>query len=345
MRAFGVPEGKRPDRFAVERWRAIAPAAPAEALAERPTHERPCADPGLTSYRARGRYGWVMIGARDDADAMREARRSTDAPFDLQVWNGSEYVPTSPAPETPPPATQSEPPDTHSAARAHFGERVFSVRFTMQRGARRRGIEYPPLPGARALSLMQKLTARGFEPHAFTHGHGITEELDPAAMLALYGPEDGAEPAPPATQPAPELRPNQFRALAIFQTYIESAGAAGILRPTAAMLESEAARIEAAALAMDGAPQVACNMREAARYFRDAAEEERARDPERAAADALRRLPFDVHVTAARVLSGAATMRAARRDPRIRIPAGDPRLRIPRAIAPGYVLRAFGGGS
>ena len=44
----------------------------------RPRHyDRPCAAPGLWSYRYRGRYGWIMIGARDDADAMREARRST----------------------------------------------------------------------------------------------------------------------------------------------------------------------------------------------------------------------------------------------------------------------------
>ena len=44
----------------------------------RPRHyDRPCAAAGLTSYRYRGRYGWVMIGARDDHDAMREAARST----------------------------------------------------------------------------------------------------------------------------------------------------------------------------------------------------------------------------------------------------------------------------
>lgn len=40
-------------------------------------YDRPCAAAGLTSYRYRGRYGWIMIGAKDDADAMREASRST----------------------------------------------------------------------------------------------------------------------------------------------------------------------------------------------------------------------------------------------------------------------------
>lgn len=55
--------------------------------------DRPVADHGLISYRACGRYGWIMIGAWDDAGAMREALRSTDAPTDLQVWDGSAYVP------------------------------------------------------------------------------------------------------------------------------------------------------------------------------------------------------------------------------------------------------------
>jgi len=57
--------------------------------------ERPLAAKGLTSYRAKGRYGWIMIGAKDHADAMNEARRSTDKPTDLQVWNGDKYVPVS----------------------------------------------------------------------------------------------------------------------------------------------------------------------------------------------------------------------------------------------------------
>lgn len=54
----------------------------------------PLACDGLNSYRYRGRYGWVMIGAKDADDAMREAARSTDNPVidNLEVWNGTEYV-------------------------------------------------------------------------------------------------------------------------------------------------------------------------------------------------------------------------------------------------------------
>jgi hypothetical protein len=55
-------------------------------------YELPLAAPGLTSYRAEGRYGFVMIGAVDDADAWREAWRSTDKPSNLQRWDGTKYV-------------------------------------------------------------------------------------------------------------------------------------------------------------------------------------------------------------------------------------------------------------
>ena len=50
---------------------------------------------GLTSYRAKGRYGYIMIGAHDDADAMREALRSSSAAHDLEVWDGARYVPVA----------------------------------------------------------------------------------------------------------------------------------------------------------------------------------------------------------------------------------------------------------
>lgn len=58
------------------------------------THNKPCAAHGLTSYRYRGRYGWIMIGARNDADALREATRSSSItvdPSNLQRWNGAAY--------------------------------------------------------------------------------------------------------------------------------------------------------------------------------------------------------------------------------------------------------------
>lgn len=60
--------------------------------------ERPCAAEGLISYRAKGggwSHGYIMIGAKSDADAMREAFRSSDASHDLEVWNGSEYIPVA----------------------------------------------------------------------------------------------------------------------------------------------------------------------------------------------------------------------------------------------------------
>lgn len=57
--------------------------------------DRPCAAPGLVSYRCKGRFGWIMIGARDAEDALREAKRSSDSATaeNLQVWDGSQYVP------------------------------------------------------------------------------------------------------------------------------------------------------------------------------------------------------------------------------------------------------------
>lgn len=58
-------------------------------------HDRPLAAAGLVSYRCRSPYGWIMIGARDDDDAMREAARSTKAPSrnGLQRWDGAAYQP------------------------------------------------------------------------------------------------------------------------------------------------------------------------------------------------------------------------------------------------------------
>jgi hypothetical protein len=57
----------------------------------------PLASPGLVSFRYRGAYGWIMIGARDVADALNEASRSINPAKPclerLQVWDGSEYIP------------------------------------------------------------------------------------------------------------------------------------------------------------------------------------------------------------------------------------------------------------
>lgn len=61
----------------------------------RPSHvDLPLADAGLTSYRYAGRYGFVMIGATNDAGALREAARSIDGapdPANLERWTGARY--------------------------------------------------------------------------------------------------------------------------------------------------------------------------------------------------------------------------------------------------------------
>lgn len=59
---------------------------------------KPLAAPGLDSYRYKGRYGWIMIGANSYTDALREAERSfsgggTAVPEKLEKWNGEKYVP------------------------------------------------------------------------------------------------------------------------------------------------------------------------------------------------------------------------------------------------------------
>jgi hypothetical protein len=60
--------------------------------------DRPLAAEGLTSYRCRGRFGWIMIGAKNDDEAFREAQRSSEsaARETLQRWDGERYVDVSP---------------------------------------------------------------------------------------------------------------------------------------------------------------------------------------------------------------------------------------------------------
>jgi hypothetical protein len=71
-----------------EQFAVIAESLPPE------QHDKPMAAPGLISYRCRGRWGWIMIGATDNDDAMREALRSSDAARieNLEVWDGTRYV-------------------------------------------------------------------------------------------------------------------------------------------------------------------------------------------------------------------------------------------------------------
>ncbi len=55
---------------------------------------KPLAAKPFTSYRYPGRYGWIMIGAKDNADAMNEAGRSGpyEDPSKLEMWNGTQYI-------------------------------------------------------------------------------------------------------------------------------------------------------------------------------------------------------------------------------------------------------------
>lgn len=65
----------------------------------RPFHDRPCAARGLQSFRYRLPFSFVMIGARDECDALLEATRSIAGqpdPARLERWNGAAYVPAMP---------------------------------------------------------------------------------------------------------------------------------------------------------------------------------------------------------------------------------------------------------
>jgi hypothetical protein len=57
---------------------------------------KPCATPPLTSYRYKGKYGWIMVGAKDHEEALEEAQWSTILRVErqyLEVWDGERYVP------------------------------------------------------------------------------------------------------------------------------------------------------------------------------------------------------------------------------------------------------------
>lgn len=59
---------------------------------------RPLAAEGYDSYRYKGAFGWIMIGANSNAEALGQARLSISDPKavpsleNLQRWNGSDYV-------------------------------------------------------------------------------------------------------------------------------------------------------------------------------------------------------------------------------------------------------------
>lgn len=56
--------------------------------------DKPLAIEGLKSYRYQGPFGWIMIGAVDETDALKEAKRSTAGAVTrewLQEWTNGEY--------------------------------------------------------------------------------------------------------------------------------------------------------------------------------------------------------------------------------------------------------------
>jgi hypothetical protein len=63
--------------------------------------DRPCADHGWTSFRYKGPYGFIMIGAANTEDALREARRGVTDPAtivtvnNLDIWDAetARYLP------------------------------------------------------------------------------------------------------------------------------------------------------------------------------------------------------------------------------------------------------------
>ncbi|MES2903307.1 MAG: hypothetical protein V4696_03900 [Pseudomonadota bacterium] len=61
-----------------------------------PQYERPLAAAPFTSYRYAGPYGGIAIGARDTADALKQAARSLSSGEEpdvarLQKWNGEAW--------------------------------------------------------------------------------------------------------------------------------------------------------------------------------------------------------------------------------------------------------------
>ncbi len=59
--------------------------------------DKPMAPCGLLSYRYKGPFGYIMIGAKDDFDALKEAARSVSScPVswsNLEAWDGERYAP------------------------------------------------------------------------------------------------------------------------------------------------------------------------------------------------------------------------------------------------------------
>jgi len=122
LAAYETPRKRSPAATPAPRKTPKSPTPRPPTTTSRPSYSdpqdltnRPLASHGLTSYRYRGHYGWVMIGARNDEEALREAQRSVHEATTidkLQVWNNTEYVPATsrraPSPKkTTPPRTKA----------------------------------------------------------------------------------------------------------------------------------------------------------------------------------------------------------------------------------------------
>lgn len=73
----------------------MAERAEAHRVAIKTAYDKPMARPGLISYRYPDRHGgWIMIGAKDNAHALKEARRRRDNVVyeKLEIWTGCEYI-------------------------------------------------------------------------------------------------------------------------------------------------------------------------------------------------------------------------------------------------------------
>lgn len=97
------------------------------------TTNRPLAAPGLISYRYLGAYGWIMIGAKDDTDALNEAQRSTGQDtrgVNLQVWKASGYV----------------------------AVRIYHIEVVNEKTGRRVTVTGYPMPHAQCMTMISKMT-------------------------------------------------------------------------------------------------------------------------------------------------------------------------------------------
>lgn len=326
---FGPLQPAPADFLWTESERAAEARRNSHAWPDNDTCDRPMAAPGLQSYRARGVFGWIMLGAKDDAEAMREARRSTPKPHTLQVWNGTRYVTaesfrtfaTDEADERAATPVSHAEPEAKPEAAPDLAARILTTAAAHDSALTPAGLaHYGAIPAE--LAAIER-TAR---------------ELVQAGRLAMFDYSAQGQPPGFYVPTVPEYGPDSERVRAMLANVLRALAAAspgGV--PTAAGLASEAARIEASAarMAAEGVPTTAGAYRHLAAALREL--EETRRGDEAAERDAAAHYAEPWPVMVARAHHAAHRAPA---DPLLRIPAGDPRLRIPATFAPGYLLRA-----